>query len=1328
MSAQTDLFKTIIRSLSQERFSEAVALFERVYLGNTVVAVDGHDDGGCDFKRFKNGKELKECVQVTVNKTNLKKKLFEDLVKVKRLITQFGYSPSLDFYCSEVLADDKINEYREFAKSEHGIELQIYDANRLSGLDCPKLQEYLYELIKLGPSSFPDVDLSQYLSMRLAWTRKHHPSFKLMEIDDSLFPEGIEKYYNITALNDADDPKTVPEIVADSWSREKNHLMIEGEGGIGKTVTLLSLPDMFVPHKVPALYIQLHELKGISENETLQDYILSRIFFNDEFLFKQFDIRTRLPWNEGPQVLLLLDGFNEIAPERRFSIGEDINRWADRPGVQIITSSRFDIHTYVPLGEGYSKVLLQALSQENIKEFLGKSGIPFPSLESQWKVINYPLMLTLYAQTEKVMALIDKDDDLQDFKPNNSAGAIIWNYLQREIWRFRKNKANVVKCVLSAEFVAPYIAWKMQKESRFYLDSDSFEIYLDQACDLFSKLDSRQLRKHISSVLPRRKKYDPDNDELQAFIEKELRLFIKNGETYTLMHQQFRDALAALHLINISYASSEFPDEWKVPVDYYVMQFVADLASKEEADKLWEKNLTLKPSVDTATINMFELQSRIRNYIFSDLSFRGMDLRTISLFPYRDLRDTTIHLPHDPSLNDGLLLSNNTFFPNGHSGDVSVVVLTPDGQRCVSGSLDGTLRIWDINSGQCLKTIKVKTGFKIALAIPHDGKRIVYGTWSSNTLYIFDLDSGECLNVLDGHTDRIMSFAITSDDCKCVSASLDSTLRIWDMGTGECLKVLKEHNKGVISVAITPDGKSCVSGSIDKTLRIWDMDSGECLKTLSEHKSSIDLIAITPNGKRCISCDSFNPPYIWDMEAKKCLMKLKGYSFGINSLTISSDGKYCYVGASDGVFRVWDIETGQRLSTIRGINGSVCTPAITPDGKSCASGSSDNGLKIWDLKSGESKTLKGHTGEIMSVAVTPDGKRCISGSRDNTLRIWDMDSGRCLKILEGNRDSFSAFAITSDGRIGVCDSVDNNLHVWDLKLKQCVKSLEAHDRPIKDIAITPNGRRSISCDSDHKLRVWDMESGDCIRTIKVDEGAVFAITPDGTRCVCSGHINVLQILDCETGTLIDSLSPFEFVSPQKINALYIASDGEKCVSGSENGTVRLWELKNGVLRNEFNRYVSTPLSPHAVTLDDEKCICGYKDHKLIIWDLKSGKCLKTLEGYSGNINTLVIAPGGKKCIGGSTDGKLRIWDLTNGECMKTLEGYDGFTRAVAITPNGERCIAGTIGRTITEWNLETNQVSKITILPISLMGVNLSLSVIDSPEFREVLRQNGAAV
>ena len=111
----------------------------------------------------------------------------------------------------------------------------------------------------------------------------------------------------------------------------------------------------------------------------------------------------------------------------------------------------------------------------------------------------------------------------------------------------------------------------------------------------------------------------------------------------------------------------------------------------------------------------------------------------------------------------------------------------------------------------------------------NDGRRVVSAGGWDNTLRVWDLETGECLHALEGHTAPVNSVSLTPDSRHAVSASDDKTLRVWDLEAGVCLHALEGHTDSVNSVSVTPDGQGIVSVSDDRTLRAWDLYSGTCL-------------------------------------------------------------------------------------------------------------------------------------------------------------------------------------------------------------------------------------------------------------------------------------------------------------------------------------------------------------------------------------------------------------------------------------------------------------------------------------------------------------------
>ncbi len=763
------------------------------------------------------------------------------------------------------------------------------------------------------------IDITEHLKARLQQKRKDHPSFRLLDIDENLFPNGIIRFE--TKAKDSDNKlRTVKDIVAESWKKgEKNHLMIQGEGGIGKTVTLLSLPVMFNDHTPPAIYIPLHELKGGGIDDLIECYIKKRILDDDEELFQQLKELRKKEWNNGPCLLLLLDGFNEIPNERRGTISEDIEHWSeDYPGVQIITSSRFDIHQYVALRSSFSKIELQPLSEDTVLEYLKSNNFDTPRSSAITKLITIPLLLTLYIKTETIRR--EQPAPFAKFLETKNAGTLIWNYLQCELWRFRNNSRDGVSCVLAMEFIAPYVAWIMQQHSEFFVNESSFLDRIGEAYNLMKKhIDSNGVfPDHIKTTLQQSTVF-ADNVGISKLLKESLCLFIGNEGHYKLMHQQFRDALAAMHLINSIYLNGNSrPTEWNPIVDHYVMQFVADLISEDEANRLWEQNRT-SPQLETATRNQLELQRQLHNCDFSKLDFSGLDLSNISLYPYR-YTNATIKLPSPSERMVKIKLSAKTFSPEGHKGLVNAVAVTPDGKRIVSGSGDKTIRVWDLEAGAPIGSpIEGHEGWVNTIAVTPDGKRIVSGS-GDKTIRVWDLETGAPIgSPIEGHKGSVHDVAVTPDGKRIVSGSGDKTIRVKDLETGVLIgSPIKEHKKSVNAVAVTPDGKCIVSGSNDHTIRVWDLETGAPIVShIVGLEDSVDSVVVTPDGKRIVSGSRDNTIRVWDLKTDALIgSPIEGHKDWVNAVAVTLDGKRIVSGSADGTICITDIET-REVKTIK---------------------------------------------------------------------------------------------------------------------------------------------------------------------------------------------------------------------------------------------------------------------------------------------------------------------------------------------------------------------------------------------------------------------------
>ncbi|MGB2860741.1 MAG: pentapeptide repeat-containing protein, partial [Candidatus Microthrix parvicella] len=146
---------------------------------------------------------------------------------------------------------------------------------------------------------------------------------------------------------------------------------------------------------------------------------------------------------------------------------------------------------------------------------------------------------------------------------------------------------------------------------------------------------------------------------------------------------------------------------------------------------------------------------------------------------------------------------------------------SPDGTRLVSGSTDGTIRVWDPNERTELGRLEGHTDRVLSVGWSPDGTRLVSGS-DDGTIRIWDPNERSELGRLEGHTGGVRSVGWSPDGTRLVSGSNDGTIRVWDPDDGTELGRLEGHTDWVWSVGWSPDGTRLVSGSADGTIRIWD--------------------------------------------------------------------------------------------------------------------------------------------------------------------------------------------------------------------------------------------------------------------------------------------------------------------------------------------------------------------------------------------------------------------------------------------------------------------------------------------------------------------------
>jgi len=200
----------------------------------------------------------------------------------------------------------------------------------------------------------------------------------------------------------------------------------------------------------------------------------------------------------------------------------------------------------------------------------------------------------------------------------------------------------------------------------------------------------------------------------------------------------------------------------------------------------------------------------------------------------------------------------------GHTDAVRSLCWSVDGERVVSGSNDGTIRVWDVESDNIVLG-PIKTGHQLVFVVIYspDKTKIVTGGGYKTALQIWDAKTGNLLSTIK-HDSAVFSLAWTSDQKNIITGS-HTWIRIFDSVTWQQIAILEGHTSAVFSLSLFQHVRLLASGSADKTARLWNLDTNLPVGPPIQHENIVRDAAISADGTLLVTgCDDKNA-YAWDI-------------------------------------------------------------------------------------------------------------------------------------------------------------------------------------------------------------------------------------------------------------------------------------------------------------------------------------------------------------------------------------------------------------------------------------------------------------------------------
>lgn len=651
------------------------------------------------------------------------------------------------------------------------------------------------------------------------------------------------------------------------------------------------------------------------------------------------------------------------------------------------------------------------------------------------------------------------------------------------------------------------------------------------------------------------------------------------------------------------------------------------------------------------------------------------------------------------------LLTSNRVILHGNGGSFEAAVRR-DGKFVATTGKENEVLIWDAFAGSRKRRLVGHTAPIRSLSFVANGDRHLVTGSDDGTVRLWNYETGSELRVLGTHAGGVTSLDVTRDGENIATTGRDRTVRIWNTRGDDEPTTFSGISDDIVSLDFAFDGKWLLGGGADGKVRVFDLQGEAGVKEYPVHPQPIQ-VAFHPSGEQFALGSMGGDVQLWDVKSLTRLTSFDHPPSAVMALDFRHDGAELATGAADGIVRIWDVGSGRLARSLKGHKGPICSASYAMHGQRLITSSKDGTVSFWNPDRGQgSVRLEGHRAEFTAVSANNRGNLVATAGRDGTVRLWDARRERETRVLECTQPDVLSVAVSPDG-LQVAAGAGPVLHLWDtatggkLDVPRPAGSGEGN---IVSLAFTPDSGMLACGDTFGNIQLIGFTEATTPRILQANPSAVTALAFDsgGSLLASGGNDKLIRLWNVQTGELLGILEG----QGEEIACLSFSPDDTQLVSGSGHqptprspGSVRIWDVARRApihtLLGHDGAVTGVAFSPSG-----RRVISTSADRTLRVWNAETGgEVFQIRDEYPlwglamcsrGNVAACIAKPQAESTV----PGFLRLFyaaPAQNSRADTPLSGHTSAVFGLAVRPDGKHVASATIFGDLKIWESDTGK-------------------------------------